>query len=213
MGNSRRVTANPAFKKGLAIGVVLLSLAGLYGPSLQTHVRQSGEYYTDDATQHVAPFLRQLSGQPRDYIERYWMANLPPGYKAVYRGGGLFTSPRVVSRWLPYPLLVITVLLLAVAAHRFGGLPAALAVAVLALSADIFLSQMAGGLTRAFAFLLFAGTAADWAGPTASTTTWGLSRRRRAMPPWPSKTREGPGFRQPGRSFPGARPGPYSSGS
>jgi len=75
MDNSRRgVTANPVFKKGLATGVILLSLAGLYGPSLQTHMRRSGEYYNDDAIQHVAPFLRQLSDHPRDYIERYWMA-------------------------------------------------------------------------------------------------------------------------------------------
>jgi len=168
MNSSRGgVTAKPAFRKGLAIGVVLLSLGCLYGPSLRTHMRQSGEYYNDDATQHVAPFLRPITDHPRDYTERYWMANIPLGYKALYRSGGLFTSPKAVSRWIPYPLLLMTALLMAIAAYRFGGLPAAWGAAALTLSADIFLSQMTGGLMRAFAFPLIAcaAAAAVWGRP------------------------------------------------
>ncbi|MFH0879171.1 MAG: hypothetical protein V2A34_05625, partial [Lentisphaerota bacterium] len=69
----------------LAGGVFLIiTLAIMYGPSLATHVRSSAICLNDDVFQQVTPFLRPLDQGPRDYTERYWLACLPIGYKALY---------------------------------------------------------------------------------------------------------------------------------
>ena len=144
--------------RSFAVWTVLwLALAGLYAPSLLRHIQTSRHCLNDDVFQQVTPFLRSLDVEgPRDYTERYWLACLPVGYKALYRGLGCFTDPRSISRFLPYVLLAACGAGLLLAAYHAGGQAAMWSLLALFLSADVFLSRMAGGLPRSFAFPTFA---------------------------------------------------------
>lgn len=140
----------------LAVTTAVLSLLALYGPSFLRHIREANKGYQDDVTQQVAPFLRPLQDRPQDYIDHYWLAILPPGYRALYAAGSRVLNPVTISRYLPHVLLILMILALAWGAAGLGGLGAGWAIAALVLSADTFLTRMGGGLPRAFAFPIFA---------------------------------------------------------
>jgi hypothetical protein len=141
--------------------LALLALVALYGPSLLQHVVRSADpaAWTADATQHVAPYVapQPAADAPAGYIDRYFVACHPVGYRALYQAWSAWADPRQLSKGLPYLLLLATLAGLAAAACRWGGVPAGLAVMLLALSADAPLSRMVGGLPRSFAFPLLAG--------------------------------------------------------
>lgn len=148
------------WRRAAAPLLAALSLAALYGPSLRAHVASSAVRYSDDACQHVAPFLRPLGPDARDYTERYWRACLPLGYRAFYSLAGRVADPLAISRWLPYALLLLAAAGVAWGAAACGGTAGAWAAVACLLSADLFLANIAGGLPRSFAFPLLAWAAA-----------------------------------------------------
>jgi len=137
-----------------------LALLALYGPSLARHVQQSADpmVMTEDARQHVAPYrdsLRSLSVAD-DYIGNYLRACHPAGYRALYTAASAVVDPRPFSKVLTYVLFAAFLALLAAGARRAGGWAAAVFAVALALSANIFLDRIAGGLVRSFAYPLAA---------------------------------------------------------
>ena len=148
--------------RGGTVALVLIGLgvaAGVWGPALRAHEQATRSRFADDVCQHVAPFLQAApagAGEARGYIDRYWRACLPPGYRALYGIGGRWVSPRTISHALPFALLAALVGALAAGGARFGGVPAAVGCGLLGLGSEMFLSRMEGGLPRAFAFPLVA---------------------------------------------------------
>ena len=144
------------------VALVLIGLgvaAGVWGPALRAHEVATRSRFADDVCQHVAPFLQAApagAGEARGYIDRYWRACLPPGFRALYGIGGRWVSPRTISHALPFALLAVLAGALAAGGARFGGVPAAVGCGLLALGSEMFFSRMEGGLPRAFAFPLVA---------------------------------------------------------
>lgn len=137
--------------------------AAVWGPALAAHERATRARFADDACQHVAPFVRAAEAEaasPRGYVDAYWKACLPAGYKALYAAAWKWGSPRGLSHGLPYVLLALFALALAAGGGTFGGAPAAWGCAWVALGSEAFFSRMVGGLPRAFAFPLVAAMAA-----------------------------------------------------
>ena len=56
---------HPARLKILTILSIIISLFILYWPSLHEHVKRSALRFNDDECQHISPFLRELTEQPR----------------------------------------------------------------------------------------------------------------------------------------------------
>jgi hypothetical protein len=155
-----RILRCAAFVVGLVIPLVLA-----YGAALQGHINRSMDpfIFNDDARQQIFPFFQyhELGLFPHDYFGTYLRACfLPPSYCAFYKLGAMAVDPAVLSKVLPYFLLAVTVVSAAVAARRLAGSFGALLAAALALSSEMFLDRMAGGLPRAFAFPTAALTAA-----------------------------------------------------
>ncbi len=142
--------------------VVLLGLG--FGASLRQHVARSAEplVFNDDARQQIFPFFpyHEAGLFPDDYAAAYYRACLPLGYRALYTIGALFADPATISKVVPYVLLAVVVVSVAIAARRLAGFFGALLATSLVLSSDLFLGRMAGGLPRAFAFPLLAAAAA-----------------------------------------------------
>lgn len=150
-----------------ALGAALLAV--LFGPAYAQHVSYaiSGTLINDDVRQQVFPFYKYTDSSlfSGDYIADYYRLNLPIGLHASYWLGAKVWDPDPLSRALPYPLLLLTIGGLAVAARRLAGAPAAWAVALFTLSSGVFMDRIVGGLPRAFGFPLFAwGLAALVAG-------------------------------------------------
>ena len=146
--------------------VFAASLLGVYGPALVSNMRRAADPYrfNDDARQQVVPFLRfyDRSLFRNDPITDYYLACTPAGYKALYATAArLGVDPRRLSKTLPYLLLGIFVVPVALAAGGLQGKWAAWAAAGLCLGAPVFLSRMSGGLPRSFAFPLYAFAAAS----------------------------------------------------
>jgi hypothetical protein len=144
-------------------------LVALFAPAYAQHISYAvqGTLINDDVRQQVFPFYKYsdptlFSG---DYIADYYRLNLPIGLHASYWLGAKLWDANPLSRALPYPLLLLTIGGLAVAARRLAGAPAAWAVALFTLSSGVFMDRIVGGLPRAFGFPLFAwGLAALVAG-------------------------------------------------
>jgi len=143
----------------LALGI--LALAACYGPTLVAHVRHGvvDGIINDDSRQWISPFL-DPPGTPfrEDVLQAYQLALTPPVMQLLYRAP---FDPLLVCRVVPYAFLAVFLVGMGLAAARFGGVLAALAALALSLAWPIFLSRMAGGLARGFAFpLLACGVAA-----------------------------------------------------
>jgi hypothetical protein len=150
---------NGTFAAGLIIPLVLG-----FGAALEAHMKHSSNpfIFNDDVRQQIFPFFRfhEAGLFPHDYFSAYYLACfLPPGYSAFYRFGARVADPACISKVLPYFLLALTVVAVALAARRLAGYLGALVAAGLVLSQGIFLEHMAGGLPRAFAFPALALTA------------------------------------------------------
>jgi hypothetical protein len=140
-----------------AAALFLGSLLAVFGGPLASHVRLSVDplAFNRDAAPQLYPFLRAeaRTGVRPDYLAEYYSsAFLPAGYQVLYRAAARLGLVRELNRWLPYVLLLLTLTLVGLTAHRFGGLPAAWISAALALSSGAYLGRMAGGIPRAFAF-------------------------------------------------------------
>jgi hypothetical protein len=155
-----RILGHVAFVAGLVI-----PLAFAYGPALEAHINRSMDpfIFNDDARQQIFPFFQYHEPGlfAHDYFGTYLRACfLPPGYCVFYKFGAMAMDPAAISKVLPYLLLAVTVIAVAVAAYRLAGYFGALLAAALVLSSEMFLSRLAGGLPRAFAFPTAALTAA-----------------------------------------------------
>jgi hypothetical protein len=143
--------------------MALLLSAAFYRP-LAAHVRLAMDpsWVNDDARQLVAPFLHYYDPSlfRGDYIQDYYRAATPEGYRALYRLTSAWWDPRAVSKVLPYPLLLALLVVIGVAGHRLGGPVAAWFAMAWVLTAGIFLDRLTGGLPRSFAYPIAAGAAA-----------------------------------------------------
>ncbi len=143
---------------GLALGVLALALG--YGPSLTAHLRRAAEplIFNDDARQQIFPFFsyHEPGLFPDDYLARYYLDCLPIGYRGLYTLGALVWDPAALSKVVPYLLLLATLVALGAAARRLAGTFGALLALTLALSSELLLARLAGGLPRAFAFPILA---------------------------------------------------------
>ena len=93
---------------------------------------------------------------PNDPVVAYYLASLPDGYRLLYLVFGPFFGVEFLSKFLPYPLLLLTLGAVAAAAHRLSGPAAALGALALGLGSAYLLGRMAGGLPRSFALPLLA---------------------------------------------------------
>ncbi len=114
----------------------------------------TGEYVaTDDAAQHVF-WLYAHTGDhgfvPGDPMVAHAELIQPFGFWAFARGAVLLFDPMDLSRWLPLPLLAVTVWLLFALLRTGMGVGAAAAATVLASAAHELLAPMAGGHARGF---------------------------------------------------------------
>lgn len=135
--------------------------AALFGPSFIGHVAQSLDplVFTDDSRQQVWPFFAQSEpGFPGDdYIGRYYLrAFFPVGYRAAFEMLARHFDPALTSKAVPYLLLAVTLGLASWTAALLGGWSAAVGSGLVILGSPVFLSRMAGGLPRSFAFPILA---------------------------------------------------------
>jgi hypothetical protein len=160
VGHFRRwIVQNGAFAAGLIIPLLLG-----YGAALEAHMKRSSNpfVFNDDVRPLIYAFFpfHETGIFPHDYFAAYHRACFfPPGYSAFYRLGARVADPACISKMLPYFLLALTVVVVALAARRLAGYLGALLAAALVLSQGVFLDCMAGGLPRAFAFPALALTA------------------------------------------------------
>jgi hypothetical protein len=139
-----------------ALGLIIPLLLG-YGAALVAHMKRASNpfVFNDDVQQQIFPFFQfhEAGLFPHDYFATYYLACfLPPGYSAFYRLAARVADPACISKVLPYLLLALTVVAVALTARRLAGYLGALLAAALMLSQGIFLDHMVGGLPRAFAF-------------------------------------------------------------
>ena len=145
------IVRNSVFVAGLIIPLVFA-----YGAALAAHMKRASNpfVFNDDVRLLIFPFFQfhEPGLFPHDYFGAYYLGcSLPPGYYAFYRFGAMVADPACISKVLPYFLLALTVVAVALAARRLAGYLGALVAAALVLSQGIFLEHLAGGLPRAFA--------------------------------------------------------------
>lgn len=142
----------PVFGVGLLLACYLPVLAG--------HLRFSFDpwQFADDVRVLIHPQFRWEDPGlfPNDPVVAYYLASLPDGYRLLYLVLGPFFGVEFLSKFLPYPLLLLTLGAVAAAAHRLSGLAAALGALALGLGSAYLLGRMAGGLPRSFALPLLA---------------------------------------------------------
>lgn len=152
----------------IRLGVFWLSILLVAFFATTGHIHLSLEFFNfnDDARQQIWPLLRYKDSAlfPNDYVADYYLhAFLPLGYSLFYEVMAPFVDPRLVSKVLPYLLLLVTVMSIGIVSWRLSGTSAAWLSAAIILTADIYLARMTGGLPRSFAFplmaLLFFGAA------------------------------------------------------
>jgi hypothetical protein len=145
--------------------LVVGSLMVMFGPNLSRHMRNSANafYLNDDARQQIWPFLRYHDPAlfQNDYLTDYQLAFNPTGFEWLYRLSAPWIDPRTFSRALPYVLLAVMLGAVGVSAWLLGGAAASWGSLALCLSTDTYLSEMMGGLPRAFGFPVAAIIAAS----------------------------------------------------
>ena len=140
------------------------SLWGVFHPGIAGHLRNAAKplVFTEDARIIIWPLLRYHHADlfPNDPIARYVLDCLPSGYSLLFETLGAAVDPRVVSKVLPYVLMLVTLVALGLAGHRLGGPATAWSAMALCLASSVFLARMIGSLPRAFAYPSLALTAA-----------------------------------------------------
>jgi hypothetical protein len=136
------------------VALPLLALAGVFGPSVVAHMRQSVSPASInwDACQHVAPYLKYSRPQvfEGDFIADYFEACHPMGYRMLMRVGAIALTPQMFSVVMTYALLLVCVVAARWAAARIGGAMAGWCVAAFVLSSPFFLHNMIAGMPRGF---------------------------------------------------------------
>jgi hypothetical protein len=148
----------PAFWVNLGL-LVLLCVS--CGPQVLKHMQYAmkQDVYNDDVLQQIWPFLQYYDRHllRGDYIAQYYLdCFLPVGYKTLYILWAGFSDPRVLSKLLPYPALLVLLLAMARAGWRLSGLMGLWVSVFLVSGITYFLYRMTGGLPRMFAFPLLA---------------------------------------------------------
>ena len=153
--------AGPARAKTVLRFVLLLAAVLLVcGRTVLSHINvaRDGTRMNDDARILIVPFLHDHDPQlfRDDYVTRYLRSGLPIGYGWGMALASKLADPRVLSKVLPYPFLLLFAITLGVAAYRLGGWWAAGIAMAIALTSELFIDRMSGGLPRMFAFPLVA---------------------------------------------------------
>jgi hypothetical protein len=143
-------------RSAVLLTVVLL----VCGRTLLSHINVARDpaRINDDARILIVPFLQDHDPQlfHDDYVTQYLRSGLPLGYERGMALASKVVDPRVLSKLLPYPFLLVFALTLGAAAYRLGGWCAAGMTMAIALSSELFIDRMSGGLPRMFAFPLVA---------------------------------------------------------
>jgi hypothetical protein len=156
-----RIRTRLDWSRALFIAGLVISIAVIYGPALVEHIRRASNPYVfnDDVRIHIFPFFKYEDPAlfPTDYFGPYIRACFVPiGYRVFYTVNAFLWGAAATSKVLPYILLIVTLLALAIAAHRLAGYSGAFSAMALTLSNPIFLARLAGGLQRSFAFPMLA---------------------------------------------------------
>ena len=148
------------FLPALALLSILGSLAFLYAPALSRHLHSAQQLnrFQDDMLQQVVPYLKYHDPQlMQDYLAGdYFIACMPLGFHALYRGLAPVINPIDIATTLPYILYAIFLLGMGLAAKRLAGWTGLFLALAFCLSADVYLDRMTGGLARAFGFPIVA---------------------------------------------------------
>jgi hypothetical protein len=138
---------------GLVVAVTFSQLE-----SRAEHVREAANplVFNDDVRQWIVPFNRYTGEGVRSghVPDDYHRSVMPAGYWLLYRGLAPVLDPATLSKLLPYPLFLVALFGVAMAARYLGGAPLALMALALALQAPQPFARMTGGLPRTFAFPL-----------------------------------------------------------
>lgn len=154
MNSSKGPSSTSSRARGVLV-VAWIAVAALFLPALIEHIRLSAvpSMFNDDARQWVFPFFRYTTdvGGP-DLIGDYHLAVMPIGYAWLYRSLAAAVDPEPLSKFLPYVLLIATLIGVAMTSRAVGGSFAAPLSVALVLQAPLFMQELSGGLPRSFAF-------------------------------------------------------------
>lgn len=154
----------PWLRDALFWGVSIAVLLAVFGPTLHSHLLKSlsPRYANNDALQQIYPFFRYEDASlfQNDVIADYYLACLPWGYRLLYMGAAQLHLTEALSKLLPYLGLLVTLAGLGVVTQRLSGKLGAVLVVAMSLSSSLYLSRMAGGLPRTFAYPVLAVAAA-----------------------------------------------------
>lgn len=147
MSKLRRYLAPASF-------VVLLCV--LYGRAFVAHMQKAADpyFFNDDARIQIFPFFRYSNPEAfaNDYLGDYALALLPSGYRLLYWFGAHTVDAFTLSKILPYPMMLFTVVLIALAAFRIGRYPAAFVAACIVLGSNLYIERVTGALPRSFGY-------------------------------------------------------------
>jgi len=147
----------------LLAGLFFGSLAIVFGGALTAHVRRSSNpaYFNNDVRGQIYEFLRyeDASAFAGDYPGDYFLAcRFPIAFRLLFTLGGKLQGVSFLSRFLPYGLLLVTLLCVGFVAFRLGGAAAAWVALALCLGSAVYLSCIVGAVPRAFGYPVVAGT-------------------------------------------------------
>lgn len=135
---------------------LLFLYAVLFGPNLQSHVARAlrPEFVNDDVRQQIFPFFRFEDSLlfRGDYVSDYYFDIIPILYRGLYIVAAWMKASVTLSKLLPYALLAVVVVAMAIAAYRLSGKAAAATAGALVLGHAFYLQRLSGGLPRSFAF-------------------------------------------------------------
>ena len=147
--------------RALHVVPFVAGLTWLYGGTLLEHVRRAANplRFADDMRHQTYAFFRY--GDPalfsHDYASDYLLrAYFPLGYRGLFTVGARVWDAAALGKVLPYVLLALTCAALWFVASRIGHRASGWFALALVLGSGLFLSRMAGGLPRAFAFPVLA---------------------------------------------------------
>lgn len=138
----------------LGLAIILVSLAGLFGPSLIAHAKHAADpmWFNDDCRAYIWPMLRYHDPSlfHNDYLAQFFLDAMPIGYKFLYWTWSRVADTRSLSKVLPYLLLPVFLASVWITVCRLANTVAAWAAVALCLSSTYFLWRLTGGLPRAF---------------------------------------------------------------
>jgi hypothetical protein len=143
---------------------IVCALGLIFGRSLASYFEHIFDptRFNDDARIQLYYFYhyRDPALFAADVIGKYHSDGTADFFRALYFVTAKVGDPLVVSRFLPLPLLLVTLAGVAVAARNLAGSAGVFVALALCLSAGLIHDRIAGGLPRSFAFPLVAWSAA-----------------------------------------------------